>query len=127
MDVIVIEFDGGIDGFPLLIQTVDNLVADGCRHLVIDLAPLPFINSAALGYLIKVAKTLEACGGALALARVQPAIENVIHLTNLTWMFPNHATVDDAVRALGGDPHDPARTGVQRKAVGSVEKRPHPR
>jgi anti-anti-sigma factor len=123
MDVVVIEFDGGIDEFPLLIQTVDNLVADGCRHLVIDLEPLPFINSAALGYLIKVAKTLTACGGALALARVQPAILNVIDLANLTPMFPNHPTVEAAIASLGGDPHSQVGESVRRKAVTAPERR----
>ena len=52
MDVVVISFDGGIEDFPLLIQSVDGLIADGTRHLAIDLHTLPFINSAALGYLL---------------------------------------------------------------------------
>ena len=35
--VVVIEFDGEIEDFPILIQTVDNLIASGTRHLVLDL------------------------------------------------------------------------------------------
>jgi anti-anti-sigma factor len=129
MDVTVIEYDGGIDEFPLLIQTVDNLVADGCRHLVVDLAPLPFINSAALGYLIKVSKTLQAVGGGFALARVQPAILNVIDLANLAPLFPSYPTVEAAVKSLGGDLHSPGgdpdsqAAGVKRRSLGGSSGR----
>ena len=53
MDVVVITFDGEIADFPVLVQSVDNLIADGTQHMVIDLHTLPFINSAALGYLVE--------------------------------------------------------------------------
>lgn len=103
MDVVVISFDGGIEDFPMLIQSVDNLIADGTRHLVIDLHGLPFINSSALGYLIKAQKSMEREGGDLALARLQPAILQILEMTNLDAIFPAFETVDEAVGYMGGD------------------------
>jgi len=103
MDVVVITFDGRIEDFPVLIQSVDNLMADGTNHLVIDLHALPFINSSALGYLIKAQKGMERQGGELALARLQPALLQILEMTNLDAVFPAFETVDEAVSYLGGD------------------------
>ena len=87
----------------MLIQSVDNLIADGTRHMVIDLHTLPFINSAALGYLIKAQKGMEREGGELALARVQPAIQNILEMTGLDAVFPAFQSIEEAVDHLGGD------------------------
>ncbi len=102
MDVVVISFDGEIADFPVLIQTVDNLIADGTRHLAIDLHTLPFINSAALGYLVKARANLERLEGEMALARVQPAIQNIMQMTGLDQVFPSFQDIEEAVAYLGG-------------------------
>lgn len=130
MDVVVVEFEGGIEQFPRLIQTVDGLVADGERRLVIDLHHLPFINSAALGYLIKVRQTLDELKGQLALVRVQPAIRNILTVTNLAPLFSQHESVDAALVAWGvhGHAHPPAagdapRPRVRRQALAHPKPR----
>ena len=114
MDVVVISFDGQIDDFPMLIQSVDNLIADGTHHLVIDLHTLPFINSAALGYLIKAHRGIEREGGELVLARVQPAIQNILQMTDLDKMFPSFDDVEEAVAYLGGDVTAPPAEGKRK-------------
>ncbi|MDJ0974578.1 MAG: STAS domain-containing protein [Planctomycetota bacterium] len=111
-DVVVITFDGGIEDFPALIQSVDNQIADGTRRMAVDLHALPFINSAALGYLIKAYKSMEEQGGELALCRLQPAITQILEMTNLDSVFPAFQTVDEAVSYLGGDPT--AEGGMRR-------------
>ncbi len=117
MDIFVVEFGGGIELFPLLIQTVDGLLADGERRIVIDLGALPFINSAALGYLVKTQQTLDKAGGRLGLVRVQPLIRKVLKSTQMLSMFTLFAGVDDAVRSMGGHgAHaDPAAAAKVRK------------
>lgn len=112
-DVVVIKFDGGIEDFPALIQSVDNQIADGTRRLAIDLHGLPFINSAALGYLIKAYKSMEEQGGELALCCLQPAIVQILEMTNLDAVFPAFQTTEEAVAYLGGDA---SREGGMRKA-----------
>jgi anti-sigma B factor antagonist len=111
MDVVVITFDGRIEDFPMLVQSVDNLIADGTRHLAIDLHGLPFINSAALGYLIKASKSMESQGGELALCRLQPAILQIMAMTGLDEVFPAFETVEEAIGYLGGDASQPTAEG----------------
>ena len=114
MDVVVITFDGQIDDFPVLVQTLDGLIENGERRIVIDLHTLPFINSAALSYLVASYKKLDDDDGELALCRIQPAIQNILEMTKLDTVFPAFQTVDEAVDHLGGPAADPARKPAVR-------------
>lgn len=103
-DAVMIQFDGGIGDFPVLIQTVEGLIADGTRRIAIDLANLPFINSAALGYLVMAHKKLLDKGGKLALCHLQPALKHLLAMTALDQVLLVASTEEDAVKALGGSP-----------------------
>lgn len=102
MSIVVIDFDGEIEDFPVLIQSIDNLVAGGTQRLVLDLDSLPFINSAALGYLIKVQKGMTSQGGELVLTRLRPAIRNILAMTQLDSVFPTFESTDEAIAYHGG-------------------------
>ncbi|MFM8980041.1 MAG: STAS domain-containing protein [Planctomycetia bacterium] len=106
MDIAVVELKGGIADFPLLIQAVDGLMADGHTRIVIDLGTLPFMNSSALGYLIKTRATLVNRGGQLGLARLQQAIRNILAVTNLESLFACYDSVDSAVMDLARKAQD---------------------
>jgi len=110
-DVIVIGFDGGIEDFPVLVQTLDGLVADGHRHIALDLGSLGFINSAALGYLVKAYKHLHDRGGRMVLFRVQPAVALILSMTQLDQVFAVFDTEAQAVTHLGGDATHPVAEG----------------
>lgn len=119
MDVVVIEFEGGIDEFPRLIQTVDGLLADGELRLVLDLHSLPFMNSSALGYLIKIQQVLRELHGQLALVGVQPAILNILSVTNLDSLFRIFPSVDKALEEWGVHGHAPAHPDAPAHAAAS--------
>lgn len=108
MEVTVLSFPGPIDAFPALIQTADGLVSAGTRRLALDLANLPFINSAALAWFVRLQKELAAKGGELALCRLEPAIENILSITQLDTLLPTFDTAEEAIGFLGGDPDEPA-------------------
>ena len=120
MDIVVVELKGGISDFPLLIQTVDGLLADGERRIVLDLGALPFMNSSALGYLIKTRSILLERGGQLGLARLQQAIRNILVVTNLESLF---ALYDSADAALAGLTQQAAAQGHAVPTTGPNVKR----
>jgi anti-sigma B factor antagonist len=120
MDIVVVELKGGIADFPLLIQTVDGLINDGERRIVLDLGSLPFMNSSALGYLIKTRSVLLERGGQLALARLQQAIRNILVVTNLESLFALYDTADQALKALEHHAHS---SGVAVPPAGPTIKR----
>ena len=115
MEIVVITFDGNIEDFPVLIQTVDNLITDGSQQIAIDLHGLPFINSAALGYLVRARQNMEDKGGELVLCRLQPAITRIMEMTQLDQVFPSFLSVEEAVSYLGGDPDAPDGAAVRRQ------------
>lgn len=101
-EAVLVHFDGAIGDFPLLIQALDGLIADGTRRIAVDLSTLAFINSAALGYLVKAHKTLAEKGGRLALVRLTPGLKNLLQMTALDEVL---TVVEDdaaALEALGG-------------------------
>ena len=61
---------------------------------------------------------MERNGGELALARLQPAIQQILEMTQLDAVFPAFQTTEEAVTYLGGDLSEPAAEGARpvRKA-----------
>lgn len=109
MDVVIIEFDGEIEDFPVLVQTLDSLVMGGARYVILDLHTLPFINSAALGYLVTAQKSLEREGGELVLCRVAQGVKNILELTELDSVLPAFDDDEEAIAYLNAE-----SDGVQR-------------
>ena len=65
--VTILTFTGEWDAFnlPTFSAKIDNLVESGNTNLVFNLRLLTFINSSALGYLVKTKRAVEAGGGDL--------------------------------------------------------------
>ena len=103
MEVVVIEFDGQIGDFPSLVQTLENLIRGGTRHVVLSLASLPFINSTALGYLLAVNRRVEPDGGEIVLTGLQPALRKILSMTNLDVVFPTFDTVEEGIAFVRSD------------------------
>jgi len=70
-DVAVLELVGDFDTFvcPRFTEEVENLVEIGLKKVVLNLRFLRFINSTALGCLVKTKKTLEGKAGDLVIAK----------------------------------------------------------
>jgi len=102
MSIVVINFDGEIEDFPVLVQSIDNLISGGTQRMVLDLDSLPFINSAALGYLIKVQKSMRKGGGEVVLTRLRPALKNILEMTQLDQVFPAFDSTEEAIAYHGG-------------------------
>ena len=65
VSVVVLKFTGEFDTFnlPAFSERIDRIISLGDTRLVLDLHLLTFINSAALGYMIKTHKGVAAKGG----------------------------------------------------------------
>lgn len=75
-------------------------VGDRGAHLVVDLAPVSFLSSGGLGMFVKLSKRLHERGGALALARPQPAIDRILRMVGLESVLPTFPSVEAAARHL---------------------------
>jgi anti-anti-sigma factor len=69
------------------------------RRVVLDLAGVEFIDSSALGTLLKAGSELEQADKVLEVVAPQGAVRRLLELTNLTGRFSLHETRDDALAA----------------------------
>jgi anti-sigma B factor antagonist len=82
-------------------EEIISLVETGHYRLVLDMESVEFLDSTGLGVLVGGLKRVRAHDGALHLVCTQERILKIFRITGLTKVFPIHATVADAVQAMG--------------------------
>ena len=78
-----------------------ELIQNGRRNLVVDLASVSFIDSSGLGALVSALKTLKANGGQgdVRLAQVQEPVVALLEIIRLNRVFSTYASVENAVQS----------------------------
>jgi anti-anti-sigma factor len=101
-DYAVLTLKGEFDTFycPALMQEVEALVERGTNHLVLDMRLVKFINSTALGAVIKAHKRCRAEGGDLVIAQPSPFVRDVINKVGIDKLITMHATEQESVKYL---------------------------
>jgi anti-sigma B factor antagonist len=82
---------------PPLKARIDDLVAAGKAHLVVDLHAVDFIDSSGLGALIGGLKAARQQGGDLRIADAGDQVRAVLKLTNLDRILAPYPTVEEAL------------------------------
>jgi len=83
--------------YPLLSDfsaTVLALISGGAKKLVVDLAPVVYIDSATIGCLMDLYRQSAAAGGSMKLAAVQKRVETMLTMTgahNFIQLFADEA------------------------------------
>ncbi len=67
---------------------LDALVADGCRRLVVNMADVGYMDSAATASLLAVARRLRTLGGLLSLSNVSPEVYHALSVACLVDFIP---------------------------------------
>ena len=98
----VVALEGEVDLYtsPQLREKVIELVDAGCRHVIVDLEKVEFIDSTGLGVLVACLNRLRGNGGDLSLVCTVPRILKVFEITGLLKVF---AISDSQAAALGDD------------------------
>lgn len=88
-DVTILAFTGEFDAFnlPTISEKIDTLIQGGCTRLVFNLRLLKFINSSALGYLIKTHKRLRELEGELVLSEPSKFFQTTIKTLGIDQIF----------------------------------------
>jgi anti-sigma B factor antagonist len=76
-----------------------QLVDEGTKRVVLDMAELDFICSAGLGGLIAAQLHAQKVDSELRLANPQPQIRELLNLTKLTSLFTVYDSIDEALVA----------------------------
>jgi len=87
---------------PDLRAALQRLMEDGKYRIVLDMADVPYLDSAALGVLVDAVRRARESGGGLYLAQVMTFVRRAFEITRLIRIFPVYDTVEEAVAAAVG-------------------------
>jgi anti-sigma B factor antagonist len=102
-DVVVLDMKGRVtlgDGDQLLKDKVNSLVNQGRKRIVLNLAGVPYIDSAGLGEIVGSYTTVSRQGGSLRLLNLTKKITDLLAITKLLTVFETFESEDEAVRSF---------------------------
>jgi anti-sigma B factor antagonist len=102
-DVVILDLKGKMtlgEGDELLKDKVNSLVHQGQRKLILNLAAVPYVDSAGLGEIVRTYTTVSRLGGALKLLSLTKRIHDLLSITKLLTVFETFESEDDAVRSF---------------------------
>jgi anti-anti-sigma factor len=82
-------------------STVTDLLAHGERQFLIDLAPVAYLDSAAIGCLMDLFRQINHAGGRLKLSGVQRRVQALLTLTGTQHFIEIHADESSAIDSFG--------------------------
>jgi anti-sigma B factor antagonist len=91
--------------YPLLSDfsaAVVGLISGGNTRILVDLAPVVYIDSATIGCLMDLYRQATAAGGTLKLAGVQKRVETMLSMTGAQNFIDLHADEQSAMASFGG-------------------------
>jgi anti-anti-sigma factor len=101
-DYAVLTLKGEFDTFyvPRFQEEVGGLVDRGITHVVLNLRLVSFINSTALGAIIKLHKRCKAEAGDLVLCRASPIVKDIVHKLGIDQLVPIYDEDEAAVKHM---------------------------
>jgi len=102
-DVVVLDLKGKItlgEGDELLKDKVNSLVNQGHKKIVLNLADVPYIDSAGLGEVVRTYTTVSRQGGSLKLLNLTKRITDLLSITKLLTVFETFESEPEAVRSF---------------------------
>ena len=102
-DVMVLDVKGKVtlgEGDEMLKDKVNSLVQQGHRKIVLNLAEVPYIDSAGLGEIVRTYTTVSRQGGNLKLLNLTKRITDLLSITKLLTVFETYDNENDAVRSF---------------------------
>ena len=98
----VLHLRGEFDTYycPQLQEEIDGIQKTGVHHVVLNLRMVKFINSTALGAIIKASKALTAAEGKLVISRPSTFCRDIIEKVGLDRVVPIFDTDEDAIASF---------------------------
>jgi anti-anti-sigma factor len=93
---------------------IDALIKSGVTHVILNLRLVKFINSTALGAIIKASKSLSSKGGKLVLAKPSSFCREIIEKVGVDRVVPIFDEDEDAARALFADSKSAAKSAATK-------------
>jgi anti-sigma B factor antagonist len=102
-EVIILDLHGKImigEGDDALRDAVAKLVDGGKGKILLNLADVPYVDSAGLGEIVRCYTTVSKNGGRLKLINLTKKIQDLLAITKLLTVFETFDAEDEAVRSF---------------------------
>jgi len=102
-DVMILDLKGKItlgEGDELLKDKVNSLLNQSQKKIVLNLAEVPYIDSAGLGEVVRTYTTVSRQGGSLKLLNLTKRITDLLSITKLLTVFETFDSENEAVRSF---------------------------
>ncbi len=102
-DVVVLDLKGKVtlgQGDELLKDKVNSLVNQGHKKIVLNLADVPYVDSAGLGEIVRTYTTVSRQGGSLKLLNLTKRITDLLAITKLLTVFETFEVEGDAIKSF---------------------------
>jgi anti-sigma B factor antagonist len=102
-DVVVLDIKGRVqlgEGDEMLKDKVNSLLNQGRKKIVLNLAEVPYIDSAGLGEVVRTFTTVSRQGGQLKLLNLTKRITDLLAITKLLTVFDTYDSEQDAVQSF---------------------------
>jgi anti-sigma B factor antagonist len=109
-DVAIVRISGRVtltEGTPEVDDVLQRLVQQGHVRIVLDLEEVPYIDSTALGSLLRTHATVSRRGGAMKLLKVKGHVRELLELTRLLSVFEAFDSEADAIASVTSTPPRP--------------------
>jgi anti-sigma B factor antagonist len=103
-DVVIVDLKGKLTaglGDQILRDTVDELLAESWRKILLNLSGVTFLDSAGLGELVAGLKTARNLGADLKVVKASERVRETLSITRLLPVFEVFEDEDEAVRRFG--------------------------
>jgi anti-sigma B factor antagonist len=102
-DVKLLDIKGRItlgEGDELLKDKVNSILSQGYKKIVLNLADVPYVDSAGLGEIVRTYTTVSRQGGSLKLLNLTKRITDLLSITKLLTVFETFESENEAVRSF---------------------------
>ena len=102
-DVLILDVKGRItlgEGDEILKDKVNSLLNQGLKNIVLNLAEVPYIDSAGLGEIVRTYTTVSRQGGSLKLLSLTKRITDLLAITKLLTVFETYESENEAVQSF---------------------------
>ena len=102
-EVLILDLSGKLtigEGDELLKDKINSLIQQGRRKLVLNLAGVPYIDSAGLGEIVWTYTTVSRQGGKLKLLNLTKRIQDLLAITKLLTVFDTFDSEQEAVQSF---------------------------
>lgn len=102
-DVVILDLQGKIligEGDDQLREAVTKLADSGKTKILLNLAEVPYVDSAGLGEIVRCYTTVSRKGGKLKLLHLTKKIQDLLAITKLLTVFETYDNEDEAIKSF---------------------------